>query len=349
MKKKLLLISLAFLLAIGLVATACQAPPAPEVIEWDFSLWGPPGARVWPSHPFFVDEIEKRTEGRLKITAHFGAALAPSREQLDGIKAGLFDMAMYAAAYHPGKNPLAYLLTLPAITPVSYEETIRLQIAFMEQPAAQAEMLERWNASYIGLAIVYAAYTFLGDEPIRSMADFEGKSFRVGGIAGKLIEKFGGVGLMVPAPEVYEAISKGTLDQAFFSPPSHSGYKIHEVSKYYTYNVGLGSTHLVPIVVNRDSWDALPEDIKAIVLETAEYVMLEVLPAELGKKIDEIHAEWKASGIEFIDFPAEERAKLVAGAEPLWYEYAAELDADGLPGTEMLEFLLAKKMEIAGS
>jgi len=349
-KKKILLVSLAFLLAIGLVATACAAPapPAPEVIEWNLSMWGGAGARVWPVHPWYVEEIEKRTEGRLKITTHLGAALAPSKEQLDGIKAGMYDMCHFATGYHPGNSSCAIFFDLPGLTPADLKEMAQLELAFMEHPAAKAEMLDRWNAVYIGLSHTRPHYTFLGTKPIRTLADFKGQRVRVGGEAAKLIEKLGGVGLMVTAPEVYEALSKGTLDHSYFAPASHQGYKIHEVSQYFIYNIGLGSGMGWFAVANADSWAALPEDIKAIHWELAEELMLERLPAEMNKKIDEIFAEWEGLGIEFMEFPAEGRAMIEAEAKLMQEAYAEKLDAEGLPGTEMLEYLLAKRMEIAG-
>jgi len=342
------------ILVMGLGAMGCPAPapaPAPavpEVIEWDLSMWGGAGARIWPVHPWWVDEIEKRTEGRFKITTHLGGALAPSKEQLDGLKAGLYDMCHWATAYHPGKNPLGSFFDLPALIPLDVKEISQLELAFQEHPDAKKEMLDRWNAVYIGLAHTRPPYTFLGGTPVRSLADFEGQRMRVSGLTAKLIEQFGGVGLLIPAPEVYEAIQKGTLDQAFFAPASHTAYKIDEVAKYYTYNLGLGSGMAWFLCANKASWDALPEDIKAIHLELAEELMLERLPGEVAKKLEEIHADWKSRGIEFIDFPDEDRAKIAAGAEVGWYEYADEVDAKGLPGTEMLQFLLAKRMEFSG-
>jgi len=354
-RNKILLIFLTLVLVIAFLFTACAKPapapappPAPKVIEWNLSMWGGAGARIWPIHTWWVEEIEKRTGGRLKVTTHLGAALAPSKEQLDGLKAGLYDMCHFATAYHPGKNPLGSFFDLPGLTPADLKEMAQLELAFMEHPAAKKEMAERWNAVYIGLSHTRPHYTFLGTKPIRTLEDFEGQRVRVGGEAAKLVEKLGGVGLMIPAPEVYEAISKGTLDHSYFAPASHQGYKIHEVSKYFIYNIGLGSGMGWFGVANKDSWDALPADIKEIHRELAQELMLERLPAEMNKKCDEIFADWKARGIEFMEFPAEGRAMIEAEGKAVQEAYAEKLEAEGLPGREVLAYLLAKRMEISG-
>ena len=101
-------------------------------------------------------------------------------------------------------------------------------------------------------------------------------------------------------------------------------------------------------VANKDSWDALPADIKEIHRELAQELMLERLPAEMNKKCDEIFADWKARGIEFMEFPAEGRAMIEAEGKAVQEAYAEKLEAEGLPGREVLAYLLAKRMEISG-
>lgn len=58
-------------------------------------------------------------------------------------------------------------------------------------------------------------------------------------------------------------------------------------------------------------------------------------------------AEFKAKGIEIIDFPAAERAKLVASADKYWKAWAEDMQKRGLKGREILEFAQAKLKEYA--
>ncbi len=357
MKEKwfyLLLIGLVISLLGGIIGCApvptptptTPATPTPKVIKWDVSLWGPLGARVWPIQ-WWAEEMEKRTGGRFKAVLHPGAVLAPPKEQLDGIKAGLFDMAHFCPLYAPGKAPLGMIFSLPCIVPLELKQIAQLELAFMEYPAAKELMAERWNAVYMGLSHTRPNYTFMGTKPIRSLNDLKGQRIRIGGKVAELFKKFGASPVMMPAPEVYESLSRGILDQSYFAPASHYGYKIHEVSKYFTYNVGAGCGMLWAFVANKDSWNALPEDIKEIHRKLAKELMLERLPEEMDKYIKEkIYPEWEKAGIEFIEFPAEDRAKLREAAKPMWEEWAKETEAKGLPGKDLLEYILKKKEEI---
>ena len=55
--------------------------------------------------PLFTDEIEKRTDGRVKVTVYFAQALALSDDQLDACIAGTFDMTETSPGSKPGVFP----------------------------------------------------------------------------------------------------------------------------------------------------------------------------------------------------------------------------------------------------
>lgn len=351
MNKKTLLIPLVLLLAMNLVATGCPAPvpevPEPEVIHWNISVWGGAGARLFPVDPWWREEMEKRTDGRFTTTIHYGAVLAPAREKLDGIRAGLFEMAHFAVAFDPGKTPLASIFDLPGILPMDHKQIALMGLALMEHPAIREELEQRWNAVYIGLFHAPLPPSFMGTKPIRSLTDVDGARMRVHGLTGELLGKFGAIPTLFPAGETYMALATGMLDVVAMPSPSLHAFKIHEASKYYTYNVGLGSGSLWAVVVCKDAWNALPEDIKEIHRQLAKELMLR-LPGEIATLLEGFRREWKERGIEFIEFPAEERAKLLAASKPMWEEWVEEMEAQGLPGREILDYVLAMRKKIAG-
>ncbi|MEK7715898.1 MAG: hypothetical protein AAB387_10625, partial [candidate division NC10 bacterium] len=56
--------------------------------------------------------------------------------------------------------------------------------------------------------------------------------------------------------------------------------------------------------------------------------------------------EFKAKGVEIIDFPAAERAKLVANAEKFWKGWVDDMQKKGLKGKEVFEFTQAMLKEL---
>jgi len=80
-----------------------QTSSASDTITWNISLWG--GERDWtrPLHRW-AEDMKIKTNGRWIIKLHYGAVLSPSKENIDGIKAGLFEGCQFCGSYAPGKT-----------------------------------------------------------------------------------------------------------------------------------------------------------------------------------------------------------------------------------------------------
>jgi len=342
-----LVLVLSFMVMFTAVGTTAPTPGATKPIKWIISFWGGPGSRVWPIHPWWVEEMEKRSGGRFTADVKFGAVLAPAKEKLDGIKARMYEAAHFAPLYAPGKTPLATIFELPLLAPSNLRHLVYWEWAMLEHAALKRELEQRWDGVYIGPHHTRGEYTFFGVNPIKTVEDLKGQRIRIGGAAAEPFKAFGAVPTMMPAPEVYEALMKGMLHQAYLSPVSHHAYKIHEVAKYFTYNMGVGYGMLWAFVANKHAWAALPEDIKEIhrklIPELQERYIKEVTTEN-----ERIFAEWKKRGIEFTEFPAAESEKLAKEAMPAWDKWVADMEAKGLPGRDLLKYALEQRKKIAG-
>jgi len=101
---------------------------------------------------------------------------------------------------------------------------------------------------------------------IKSMEDLKGLKFRVGGFAGTIIAKVGGVPQQLAAGDIYPALEKGTIDAAeWVGPYDDEKLGFVKVAKYYYYPgwwEGTGQGHNV---VNLEKWNALPKHYQAAV------------------------------------------------------------------------------------
>src|SRR3546814_18002143 len=80
------------------------------------------------------------------------------------------------------------------------------------------------------------------------------------------MKSVGAVPTTVPSPEIYTALERGTF-QAASLPFSyaHATYKLHEVSKWYTYGMAPGTVNC-PLVVSRSAFDKLPADYRSLLV-----------------------------------------------------------------------------------
>jgi TRAP-type mannitol/chloroaromatic compound transport system substrate-binding protein len=101
---------------------------------------------------------------------------------------------------------------------------------------------------------------------IKTIEDFKGLKFRVGGFAGTIIAKVGGVPQQIAAGDIYPALEKGTIDAAeWVGPYDDEKLGFVKVAKYYYFPgwwEGTGQGHNV---INIERWNMLPKAYQAAV------------------------------------------------------------------------------------
>ena len=61
----------------------------------------------------WMDEVEKRTNGKVKFTRVFGGSLGKLTAQPENIKVGAFDVGNISVVYNPGLYALSNVVSLP--------------------------------------------------------------------------------------------------------------------------------------------------------------------------------------------------------------------------------------------
>jgi len=343
-RKRYVVVLCSLVIMVGfLFAIQPKAVSAQKTITWNLSVWG--GKRAWtkPLHDWAAD-MEQKTNGGWKIKIHYGGVLAPPKENLDGIRAGMFEAAAFCAAYHPGKLPLHTVHELPFIAPDENIDIFQMVVELWKHLAFRKELL-KWNAVPL-LASGLCQYHLMGNKAVRTAEDLQGARIRMGGEIGRVLAAMGAVPTLVPAPEVYESLARGTIDLVGFPYTyAYGAYKIHEVSKYLAVPISLGTMNC-PYVANKDAWDALPEEFKKYHMEWYDKAP-KVWAAEYKKADDKWLPIFKQR-LEFIDFPKSERGKIVKKAEEFYEKWVKAREKEGLPGREVLNYYLNKRKELIG-
>ncbi|MCH8883748.1 MAG: hypothetical protein IIA41_09665 [SAR324 cluster bacterium] len=313
-------------------------PQSADKQVWNYSIWGPPRA--------FTAGIEKAKEileeagaGRFELKIHYAGAIAPAKEHLDAILIGLIEAARICVGYYPGKMPLAQVLELPFILTDDTLTNVKIIDAVFRHPLVAEELAQRWNTKYLFVGVL-TPYEFMGNRRIASLKDMRGVRMRISGANATLLEEFDAVATMVTAPEAYTALERGTIDMIGFPWTDSFGvFRLHEVSQYATIGIGMGGFACMS-GVSIDAWNRLPDDLKALLPRIRDEAVKAYIDAYA--RGDERWIPIFEKRLEIVHFPESERAKMVAKAIPLWAEWAAKLDAQGMAGTEMLEFTKAQ-------
>ena len=138
--------------------------------------------------------------------------------------------------------------------------------------------------------------------------------------------------------DTYEALRKGVVQGTLCPIETLCGWKQGEVIKAVTRIPSLGYTTSMFVVMNKKTWNRLPEEIQKIIRDiNQEWI------AKHGKLWDDMDAEGEAFvrklGREIISLPPEEDAKAAAALKPLLDGWAEGAEKKGLPGKEAVAFL----------
>ena len=292
MKKKILLIPLAILLAVSLVACAAPAPapapapaatvtaPAPVTAEYQWrcaspqtGAWANKYSRLWSAM------VEEYSDGRIEVEFYPDGLLGGLTETAIAIQEGSIE----AGVIHPYTDliPGGVVNDMPFMVS-NYEEA-----ALVYGPGGVIfnVMSDAWNDYGFHLIVIGGLGT-LGIantvRPLKTPADFKDWKFRVSGAGAyiKTVENMSeGTGMTVetiPWADLYGALERGVVDGCWDTCLLMVEERHNEVIKYFTaLNFGFDTT---TIAMNKDLWDGLPQDLKDAVSEAglaAEYFTYE--------------------------------------------------------------------------
>jgi TRAP-type C4-dicarboxylate transport system substrate-binding protein len=282
---------------------------------------------------WFMTEVEKRTNGRVKFQRFWSNSLVKSAEGPDALKSGIADVVNILPSYYPGKMPLSTVMNLPCLTEDLW--VMSMAIRDLYKMPAVAKELSAFGARYLS-ASGGAGYHVSSKKPIRSAADFKGLKLRALGYQAQLLERLGGVPVNIVAPEIYTAIERGTIDGDISTPSLVIQYSLQEVAKHYTL-VPFGDSGIF-MAIREAAWEKLPPDIQKIMEEVndehiAAYHRIYQIEGN-GASLTKM----KAAGVEIIAYPAADgKALQEIASKTIWDKWVGQRTADGLPAQEVLD------------
>lgn len=278
---------------------------------------------------WYMEEVERRTDGRVTFEPFLGNALVRDQDIIDAIGDGLVEMAKIYAVSYPGQLPLWQIGNLPFTHPSPYVAMNVMHELRAQFPELDAEM-EALNVVPIGI-IATGGVEIVSRKPLRSMADLQGLQVRARGVQALAFTAAGASPSSIPWNDVYEALSRGVVDAATNYIMAVGPIRHNEVTDYFV-KVGLGQAIQVEIV-NRDFWNALPEDIREILEQTmreAEARFSEDVINEIAVTATEtLSSATGAEHLEFMTFPEEERQKWIDQSPDFFADWAKENAARG--------------------
>jgi len=265
MKMKLMCAVLAaVILTLGGFAPARAQSKAP--IKLKFSNFQPLTFSAAPVMAQFCEEIKKRTNGRVEITHYAGGTLTTAPKVYDGIVNQVSDIGHSHIGYTRGRFPVTEILDLPVGYTSGFVST-HVKHDFYKQFKPK-----EWNDVHVLYFWAVGPQILTTTKKLFSkLEDLKGMKIRGTGRPADIIKALGALPVALEMGDVYDSAQWGLLDGIFEAMETWKGFRLGDVIKYAALTQrATGSIYTFYVAMNKEKWDALPNDIKKIFDETAE-------------------------------------------------------------------------------
>ncbi len=315
---------------IGSLLMTSFASGQAKPIELYYSNVFPAPHKVCITSVEWGKEIEKRTNGRVKVTMFPGGTLTPGDKCYDGVVKGLSHVGLSVFGYTSGKFPLTEVIDLPLGYRSGLAATRLINDYYKKFKPKEFDEVKVMYLHANGPNLVNTK------KPVNKLEDLKGMKIRASGTVSKITQALGGTPVAMPMPDTYDALSRGVVDGVICPIEAMEGWKLGEVVKYTTQG-GVANSLAMFVVMNKEKWNSMPPDIQQII----EKINEEWIDKE-GKVWDEIDASGRdfasKHGHKIITLPSEEQARWAKAVRPLLDDYVKSMKAKGLPGDEALKF-----------
>ncbi len=296
--------------ATGAAATALASPLASPAIAQDIRRWKM--VTAWPKNlpgpgvaaQMLADRITALSGGRIEVELFAVGELVPGNGVFDAVSEGTAELYHAVPAYWGSKSKGILLFGSQPFGLLADE-----QVGWLAHGGGQAlydEMYGRFGLKPFLCGNSGPQWMGWFRNEINSVDDLKGLKFRTTGLASEMCSKLGMAVQAMGGRDMFQALQSGALDAGeFIGPWTDSALGFYQIAKnYYWPGVGEPSS-AEECAVNKDVYEALPDDLKQAVSLACESLYnpvwteyttkhaqaLEQLVAEQGVMVRELPAD----------------------------------------------------------
>lgn len=308
----------------GKNVAAGPALEAGQQYQWKLVTTWPknfPGLGAGPEN--FARYVDEMSAGRLKIHVYGAGEIVPPFEIFDAVSQGVADAGHGAAYYWKGKVPSSVFFTA-----IPFGMNAQEMNGWLHYGGG----LELWREAYAPFNIIPFAGGSSGvqmagwfNRELNSVADLHALKMRIPGLAGDVFAEAGGTAVRIPGGELYTSLQTGVIDAAeWVGPYNDLAFGLHEVARYYYYPGWHEPGSMLEFIINRNSFEALPADLQAIVTYAARAVNQDMLDEFTARNNAALEDLVKNHGAQLRRLPDDVLLALYRGSETVMQKLVAE-------------------------
>jgi TRAP-type mannitol/chloroaromatic compound transport system substrate-binding protein len=308
--------------AVAAVASPAIAQSSPEV-KWRMTSSFPKSLdTIYGGAEYFAKQVAEMTDNKFQIQVFAAGEIVPGLNALDATSNGTVEASHTVSYYYVGKDP-----TYAVGSAVPFGLNARMQNSWLYQGGGNELMNDFYKKANVIAFPCGNTGTQMGGwfrKEIKTVADLSGLKFRIGGIAGQVLQKVGVVPQQLAGGDIYPALEKGTIDAAeWVGPYDDEKLGFNKVAQYYYYPGFWEGGPTVHAFFNLAKYNELPKHYQTIVYNAtvnanswmaARYDMQN--PAALKRLV--------AGGVQLRPFSNEILEACLKATNELWAEISAK-------------------------
>jgi len=259
----------------GVVGAAAMAAPAiaqstPE-IKWRMAAsWPKSLDTLFGGAEMMCKMVAEATDNKFQIQLFAAGEIVPGLQVLDAVQNGTVECGHTASYYYFGKDP-----TFTFGSAVPFGPNQRINQAWYMLGGGKDLLNEFYKGFNVHSLLAGNTGCQMGGwfrKEIKTVEDLKGLTFRIGGFAGRVMQKLGAVPQQIAGGDIYPALEKGTIDAAeWVGPYDDEKLGFYKVAPHYYYPGWWEGGPMLLAYINLDKWNALPKHYQSVLEQAGQY------------------------------------------------------------------------------
>ena len=240
------------------VAAPAIAQSMPEIRWRQTTSWPKSLDTLYGGADLIGKLVAELTDNKFQIQTFAGGEIVPGLQVVDAVQNGTVECGHTALYYYFGKDDaFVFGSALP------FGMNSRMENAWMMHGGGLDllnEFLKGYNCYGLPCGNTNAQMGGWFHKPIVKMDDLKGLKFRLGGFAGKIMQRVGVIPQQIAGGDIYPALEKGTIDGAeWVGPYDDEKLGFQKVAKFYHYPGWWEPSSTTGFIANLEKLNSLPK------------------------------------------------------------------------------------------
>lgn len=305
----------------------------PDTHQWMIGYFNP-----------MLEEMKEKLGDQLDYTLFTSGELVATREELEALNSGTIDVAIpIHPIYDAERFPLAEVTMLPilnsdvSIATTAFENLLNSEEELKDGMSYRELVYEKNGLKVFPMVSTQPYKISTTKKEIKSADDLKGLKLRSGARVHDLfVNNIGASPISLPFTDLYDGLSKGTLDGSLLAIPDWSSYGIESLFKYTIEGINLGHYSALT-AMTMEKWNSIPPEVQVAFEETTKSELQTGIDNWL-KVNDEVIKTSTEEGGKFVnltDLDSDLQKTLNSAIEKTWLQWIDDVESQGYPAKEV--------------